>query len=206
MKPQQNIRDGGSQFSQPQINITIRTGSSGIFPCNLKNNISTQSFSESPHVEWYTVSGTVFERSDEGLYQAEAYKDRVDVPKDKLLIGDCSLVIKSVRAEDAGVYESYLVVKQMESSLQFKRVFLQKVVLSVDDPPERELRPEDEREANPLDHGKETTASSKNHPVLDTKNILQALISVLATCMLLSICATSNQNQCQSGLLSCSSL
>ncbi|XP_066538053.1 versican core protein-like isoform X1 [Hoplias malabaricus] len=138
-----------SQSSQPQINFKGRTGSSAILSCNF----STELLSEYPHVEWRRYYGIVFEKSDEGLYQAEEYKDRIDVPEDKLLNGDCSLVINNIKPEDAGVYEAFLVVKQ-ESPPQSKRVFLQRVE-DGDDSPERELdpkEPKDERKANESIH------------------------------------------------------
>ncbi|XP_066525505.1 butyrophilin-like protein 1 [Hoplias malabaricus] len=128
----------GSVSAQLQISINTTVGSSAILPCDWRNISSPQSSSESPHVEWRIFSGTVFERSGEELYQSEAYKGRVDVPKDQLMNGNCSLVLNDVRAEDAGVYESYLVVKQTMSSLQSEHVFLQRVDLSVDDPPDNE--------------------------------------------------------------------
>ncbi|XP_066525453.1 butyrophilin subfamily 1 member A1-like isoform X2 [Hoplias malabaricus] len=128
----------GPVSAQPPISISVRVGSSALLPCDWRKVSSEQSSSESPYVEWRTISGTVLERRGEELYQSEEYEGRVDVPEDQLLKGDCSLVLKNVRAEDAGIYESYLVVKQKKKSIQSKRVYLQSVELSVDDSPENE--------------------------------------------------------------------
>lgn len=73
------------------------------------------------------MSETVFERKGAELYEGEGYKNRVDVPQDKLLKGNCSLVLQNVRVTDAAVYRSSLVVKQTE-----KPVLVHEVELSVD--------------------------------------------------------------------------
>ncbi|XP_066525416.1 uncharacterized protein [Hoplias malabaricus] len=117
--------------AETPILISARVGSSVILPCDWRN-VSSQN----PHVEWRTFVETVLERRGTELYQAEEYEGRVDVPEDKLLKGNCSLVLKNVKAEDEGVYESYLVVKRTKRALQSKRVFLQSVELSVDETPE----------------------------------------------------------------------
>ncbi|KAL7858725.1 hypothetical protein AOLI_G00188270 [Acnodon oligacanthus] len=110
-----------------QIFLSARVGSSAVLPCDWRN-VSTQS----PHVVWQTISETVFERRGGALYQGEGYEGRVDVPEDHLLKRDCSLELKNVRPEDAGVYESFLLVRRMKRFLRTKRVFLQSVELSVD--------------------------------------------------------------------------
>ncbi|XP_037398506.1 programmed cell death 1 ligand 1-like [Pygocentrus nattereri] len=111
-----------------RIFMSARVGSSAVLPCDWRN-VSTHS----PHVEWRTFVETVFERRGGELYQGEGYEGRVDVPEDHLLKGDCSLELKNVRPEDAGVYESFLLVRQTKRSLRTKRVFLQSVQLSVDE-------------------------------------------------------------------------
>ncbi|XP_066525771.1 uncharacterized protein [Hoplias malabaricus] len=124
----------GPVSAQPQINITATVGSSAVLPCDWRNVTKIQSSSQSPHVRWRIISETVFERQGEKLYQGEGYEGRVDVPEDQLLKGNCSLVLNNVSAEDAGVYESYLVVKRSKRALAPKRVFLHRVELSVDAP------------------------------------------------------------------------
>ncbi|KAL7868520.1 hypothetical protein SRHO_G00099040 [Serrasalmus rhombeus] len=121
----------GSLSAHTRKFISARVGSSVVLPCDWRN-VSSQS----PHVEWRTYAETVFERRGEELYQGEGYEDRVDVPEDHLLKGDCSLELKNVRPEDEGVYESFLLVRRTKRSLRSKRVFLQSVELSVDETPE----------------------------------------------------------------------
>ncbi|KAL6473497.1 hypothetical protein MHYP_G00170580 [Metynnis hypsauchen] len=115
-----------------RIFMFARVGSSAVLPCDWRN-VSSQS----PHVVWRTFAETVFERRGGDLYQGEGYEDRVDVPEDHLLKGDCSLELKNVRSEDAGVYESFLLVRRKKRSLHTKRVFLQSVQLSVEETPEK---------------------------------------------------------------------
>ncbi|KAI4901080.1 hypothetical protein NFI96_015061, partial [Prochilodus magdalenae] len=114
-----------------RIFMSARVGSSAVLPCDWRNVSSSH-----PHVEWRTISETVFERQGEDLYQGEGYEDRVDVPEDKLLKGNCSLVLKNIRPGDAGVYESFLLVSRKKRSLRSKRVLIQSVELSVDETPE----------------------------------------------------------------------
>ncbi|KAL7868537.1 hypothetical protein SRHO_G00099210 [Serrasalmus rhombeus] len=124
----------GSLPAPSRIFMSARVGSSAVLPCDWRN-VSTQS----PHVEWRTISETVFERRGGELYQGEGYEGRVDVPEDHLLKGDCSLELKNVRPEDEGVYESFLLVRRTKRSLRSKRVFLQSVELSVDETPEEDF-------------------------------------------------------------------
>ncbi|XP_072529426.1 uncharacterized protein [Salminus brasiliensis] len=121
----------GSLSAHSRIFMTARVGSLAVLPCEWRDVPS-----QSPHIEWRTISETVFERKGEELYEGEGYEDRVDVPEDKLLEGNCSLVLKNVKPADAGVYESYLLVKRTKRSLKSKRVFIQSVELSVDESPE----------------------------------------------------------------------
>ncbi|XP_036419188.1 versican core protein-like [Colossoma macropomum] len=124
----------GSFPAPSRIFMSARVSSSAVLPCDCRN-VSTQS----PHVEWKTISETVFERRGGDLYQGEGYEDRVDVPEDHLLKGDCSLELKNIRPDDAGVYESYLLVRRNKRSLRSQRVFLQSVELSVDETPEEDF-------------------------------------------------------------------
>ncbi|KAF4081734.1 hypothetical protein AMELA_G00164590 [Ameiurus melas] len=106
--------------------ISARVGSTVILPCEW-TNVSVQT----PHVQWNTVSETVFERKGAELYEGEGYKNRVDVPQDKLLKGNCSLVLKSVTLTDAGIYESFLSVKRIKRASSTKWILVQRVELSV---------------------------------------------------------------------------
>ncbi|XP_066524753.1 BOLA class I histocompatibility antigen, alpha chain BL3-6-like isoform X2 [Hoplias malabaricus] len=111
-------------LGEPPINITVSVGSTAVLPCDWSHVSSTLSSSVSPQVEWRISSGVVFERLPQKLFQGEGYEGRVDVPEDQLLKGNCSLVLNNVRPEDEGEYECNLL-------LQSKRVFLQRVKLSV---------------------------------------------------------------------------
>ncbi|KAK3558097.1 hypothetical protein QTP86_009452 [Hemibagrus guttatus] len=119
-------RNEGTAESQ----ISARVGSTVILPCEWRN-ISVQV----PHVQWNKVSETVFERKGVELYEGEGYEGRVDVPQDKLLVGNCSLVLKNVSLTDAGIYESYLSVRRMKRASSTKWVLVQWVKLSVDETP-----------------------------------------------------------------------
>ncbi|KAL6473487.1 hypothetical protein MHYP_G00170480 [Metynnis hypsauchen] len=113
--------------AQSRTNISVTVGSTVVLPCDCRN--STESSSQSPQIVWCISAETVFERMGGDLYQGAGYEDRVDVPEDHLLKGDCSLELKYVRPEDEGVYESFLLVRR--TALISKKVFLQSVVLSV---------------------------------------------------------------------------
>ncbi|XP_066525063.1 programmed cell death 1 ligand 1-like [Hoplias malabaricus] len=126
----------GSAFAQHQISITATVGSLAVLPCDCRNVTKAQSSSQSPHVQWRNISETVFERQGEEVYQSEGYKGRVDVPKDQLMKGNCSLVLNNVRAEDEGVYQSYILVRRSKRALQSEHVLLRRVELSVGGVPE----------------------------------------------------------------------
>ncbi|KAG9281430.1 hypothetical protein AMEX_G4268, partial [Astyanax mexicanus] len=116
--------------AQSQTFMSVGNGSSAVLPCDWRNK-SINPSNQSLYIEWRTFSGTVFERRGKEHYEGEGYEGRVDVPEDKLKKGNCSLVLKEVKAEDAGVYQSYLLVNREKRSLQSKRVFIQSVELSV---------------------------------------------------------------------------
>uniref|UniRef100_A0A8B9JY90 Ig-like domain-containing protein n=1 Tax=Astyanax mexicanus TaxID=7994 RepID=A0A8B9JY90_ASTMX len=118
-----------SADSPSRILITARVGSSAVLPCDCSEIMP----SHSPHIKWRTYTELVFERLGEEHYEGEGYEDRVDVPEDKLKKGNCSLVIKNIRPEDAGVYQSYLVVKRSKRSIPTKWEFIQRVELSVEE-------------------------------------------------------------------------
>ncbi|KAF5885532.1 programmed cell death 1 ligand 1-like, partial [Clarias magur] len=108
--------------------VSARVGSTAVLPCEWRN-VPVQT----PHVQWNTDTDIVFERKGEQLFEGEGYEDRVDVPQDKLLEGNCSLVLKNVSVTDAGVYQSYLSVKRMKRASSTKWVLVQRVEVSVDE-------------------------------------------------------------------------
>ncbi|KAL7858727.1 hypothetical protein AOLI_G00188290 [Acnodon oligacanthus] len=132
----------GSLSAQSTVYLSVTVGSTAVLPCDCRHITSTQSASQTLHVEWRTFAETVFERMGEELYQGEGYEGRVDVREDELLKGDCSLELKNVRPEDAGMYESFLLVQQAKRSMRSKRVFLQSVELSVDEESHSENKPQ----------------------------------------------------------------
>lgn len=108
--------------------VSARVGSTAVLPCQWRNVLVL-----TPHVQWSTLSETVFERKGVELYEGEGYKSRVDVPEDQLLKGNCSLVMRNITLSDAGVYESYVSVKRVKrSSSSTKWVLAQSIELSVD--------------------------------------------------------------------------
>ncbi|MCJ8735556.1 hypothetical protein PDJAM_G00248350 [Pangasius djambal] len=109
------------QLSVYVIQISAQVGSTVLLPCEWRN-LSIQT----PHVEWYIDSETVFERKGEESFQGGGYEGRVDVPEDELLKGNCSLVLKNFNATDAAVYRSSMLVTHTK-----KPVLVQKVKLSV---------------------------------------------------------------------------
>ncbi|KAI4901083.1 hypothetical protein NFI96_015062, partial [Prochilodus magdalenae] len=116
-------------LSEPsRIYMSVAVGSSAVLPCDWRNKTSSQPPGETLHIEWRSVFRTIFERRGKELFQGEGYERRVDVPEDKLLSGDCSLVMRNIRTSDAGLYESYL----LERSPRSRRVPLQTVNLSVE--------------------------------------------------------------------------
>ncbi|XP_046716275.1 uncharacterized protein LOC124392989 [Silurus meridionalis] len=111
--------------------ISAPVGSTVILPCQWRN-ITVQT----PHVQWSTLFETVFERKGVKMYEGEGYENRVDVPQDNLLKGNCSLVLMNVRLLDTGVYESYMSVKRRKRASTTKWVLLESIELSVYEKPE----------------------------------------------------------------------
>ncbi|XP_051570603.1 uncharacterized protein LOC127450484 isoform X2 [Myxocyprinus asiaticus] len=109
------------------IHISSRVGLSAVLPCTVTSRLES---AYAPHIQWQTISDSVFERIGEEMFQGEDYKDRVDVPEAMLVRGNCSLFLRDVRFSDTGIYESYLVVG--ESSIK-SRTFIQSVQLTVID-------------------------------------------------------------------------
>ncbi|MCI4381439.1 hypothetical protein PGIGA_G00251620, partial [Pangasianodon gigas] len=103
--------------------ISARVGSTAVLPCELSNTSKP-----TVYIQWRTDFAVVFERTRRNLYQGERYTGRVYVPEKQLLKGNCSLVLKNVWFDDAGVYYSYLFVKRRKRSVTR---FIQRVELEV---------------------------------------------------------------------------
>uniref|UniRef100_A0A8C1Q005 Galectin 17 n=1 Tax=Cyprinus carpio TaxID=7962 RepID=A0A8C1Q005_CYPCA len=117
----------GSSPLSVVVHASSRVGLPAVLPCSVASHLESD---RKPHIQWQTISGSVFERMGQEQFQGEAYRDRVDVPEELLVRGNCSLFLQDVRFSDAGIYESYLVVG--ESSIK-KRIFIQSVYLAVID-------------------------------------------------------------------------
>ncbi|XP_058264537.1 uncharacterized protein LOC131365002 [Hemibagrus wyckioides] len=111
------------RLSVDVLQLSARVGSTAVLPCEW-SHLSIQT----PHVEWFIDSETVFERKGKESFPGEGYEGRVDVPEDELLKGNCSLVLKNVSVTDAGNYSSSMLVKDTQEP-----VLVQKIKLSVDD-------------------------------------------------------------------------
>ncbi|KAL7868533.1 hypothetical protein SRHO_G00099170 [Serrasalmus rhombeus] len=165
-----------SLSAQSRIYISVKAGSSAVLPCDWRNK--TQSPGERPHIEWRTPSETVFERRGGEQYEGDGYEHRVDVPEDKLLSGDCSLVLKDVRLNDSGPYESYLLERRRRRSLRSKRVFIQAVELSVEDAPEETAAAESIEELSLLKKSASTYSSEDKGLYLLEKSCHEPVIPV----------------------------
>lgn len=127
MIPRSCLRDAKTHLdlslsADPQV-VSARLGSTAVLPCE-----PSHASKPTVYVQWRTDSAVVFERTRRDSYQGERYKGRVDVPEKQLLEGNCSLVLKNVYINDAGVYYSYLVMKHRKRSVAR---FIQRVELEV---------------------------------------------------------------------------
>ncbi|XP_058264618.1 myelin-oligodendrocyte glycoprotein-like isoform X2 [Hemibagrus wyckioides] len=105
--------------------ISARVGSTVVLPCDLSGLPKP-----SMYIQWRTDFDVVFERSRRESYQGERYKGRVNVPEEHLFKGNCSLVLRNVEFNDAGVYYTYLFMKRSKRSIAR---FIQRVKLKVYD-------------------------------------------------------------------------
>lgn len=104
------------------ISSSCGVGQSAVLPCLVPSPES----SPSPHIQWLSMSETVFERMGADQFQGQDYMGRVDVPVQMLKQGNCSLFLTDVQLTDTGLYHSYLVVgetkvksKMLLQSIQF---------------------------------------------------------------------------------------
>ncbi|XP_051717957.1 galectin 17 isoform X2 [Ctenopharyngodon idella] len=117
----------GSSPLSSVVYTSSKVGLPAVLPCTVASQLDS---AHTPHIQWQTITSSVFERMGEELFQGEAYRDRADVPEEMLMRGNCSLFLWDVRFSDAGIYECYLVVG--ESSFK-NRIFIQSVQLAVVD-------------------------------------------------------------------------
>ncbi|XP_008302378.1 galectin 17 [Stegastes partitus] len=125
-----HVVDSSSLPSARYVSVTSTVGSQAVLPCSWKSRLGEVAL-PACHVQWASLSDTVFEQWGEARWQAAEFKDRVKVPEEKLGSGDCSLIISDVQIGDTGRYESFMVVDGERS--KGTRVFIQSVKLSVFD-------------------------------------------------------------------------
>ncbi|XP_034401589.1 uncharacterized protein lgals17 isoform X2 [Cyclopterus lumpus] len=117
------------EASSPRpLSVTCQVGSRAVLPCSWKKLLDAAP--PACHVQWASVD-TVFELRGDQRWEAEEFQGRVEVPKEQLGGGDCSLVISDVQIGDTGSYESFMVVDGLRATKT--RVFIQTVRLSVSD-------------------------------------------------------------------------
>lgn len=102
-------------------------GNQVVLPCSWKSHLRAAPLTY--HVQWINPVDTVFELRGHKKYQAKEFTERVEVPEERLVIGDCSLIINDVQIGDAGHYESFMVVDGAPS--EKTRVFIRSVRLLV---------------------------------------------------------------------------
>ncbi|KAM9496701.1 CD276 antigen homolog [Clarias gariepinus] len=74
-------------------------------------------------------------------YEGPGYEGRVDVPEDELHKGNCSLVLRNIRKSDEGIYNSYLLWRQVKRSAPSSWSLIHSVQLSVSASKERSKTP-----------------------------------------------------------------
>lgn len=107
--------------------VTSRVGNQVVLPCGWKSHLKAAPLTY--HVQWINPVDTVFELRGHRKYQAEEFRERVEVPEERLVTGDCSLIIDDVQIGDTGHYESFMVVDGARS--ERTRVFIHSVRLLV---------------------------------------------------------------------------
>ncbi|CAB1320966.1 unnamed protein product [Coregonus sp. 'balchen'] len=116
-----------SSLPSVPVSISSPVGSQAILPCKWRSQLDDVPVC---HIQWQTPDEPVFEQKGEQQWQASEFEGRVEVPKEKLWEGDCSLILRDVQFGDVGLYESFMVV---DGERMKRRVFIQSVQLSVYD-------------------------------------------------------------------------
>ncbi|XP_034163435.2 programmed cell death 1 ligand 1-like [Pangasianodon hypophthalmus] len=109
-----------------QITVPAREGNTAVLPCKL--HVTT---AQALHVSWSIGDEVVFERCGEETFQRSGYEDRVDVPEEELLKGNCSLVLKNIRNTDQGIYTCSLMTGHRKRSAMTNKDFIQSVTLQL---------------------------------------------------------------------------
>ncbi|KAF7702520.1 hypothetical protein HF521_001803 [Silurus meridionalis] len=108
--------------------VSTQVGFTTILPCQITNPLT-----QIPHIQWRTDTEVVFERWNSKSYTGEGYEDRLDVPENKLLRGNCSLILKNIRESDEGIYRSYQLVTHANLSVELR--LIESVKILVDEAP-----------------------------------------------------------------------
>uniref|UniRef100_A0A3P9DMV5 Uncharacterized LOC101464314 n=1 Tax=Maylandia zebra TaxID=106582 RepID=A0A3P9DMV5_9CICH len=119
-----------SSLSSAMLSISYMAGDQAILPCSWKSHLGEAALPVC-HVQWVTLSDTVFEQRGDEKWQAPEFEGRMRVPEEKLGSGNCSLIISDVQLGDTGRYDSFMVVDGKRSART--RVFIQGVRLLVGD-------------------------------------------------------------------------
>ncbi|XP_060743344.1 uncharacterized protein LOC132857405 [Tachysurus vachellii] len=101
------------------IEISARVGTTAVLPCDWIGLYITN-----PHVEWYIDSEIVFEQKGDESFVGAGYGGRLNVSKDELVRGKCTLVVKNVSVTDAAVYRSAMVQSDNQKSVLVQTVKL----------------------------------------------------------------------------------
>ncbi|XP_047461161.1 galectin 17 [Mugil cephalus] len=123
--------------SSSPSSVSSTVGNQVVLPCRWKPRLGEEN-RPLCHIQWAHLTDTVFEQQGDRTWQADEFKDRVEVQGEKLRSGDCSLIIKDVQFGDRGQYESFVLVDGERS--QKTRVFIESVKLSVFDHKSQQTR------------------------------------------------------------------
>ncbi|XP_047675910.1 uncharacterized protein LOC125145765 [Tachysurus fulvidraco] len=99
------------------VTVSAAVGSTVILPCKLTEELKPTSV-----IKWMFNKVIVFERSSDVTYSGSGYEGRVDVPVDELRKGNCSLVLKNVRVNDTGIYNSGTMVHVDNNTAERKEI------------------------------------------------------------------------------------
>ncbi|KAI5100988.1 hypothetical protein C0J45_9974 [Silurus meridionalis] len=94
----QTLSTEGLLSGESVFNVSGEEGSTAVLNCKLEH-VDAETY-----IRWRTESEIVFERKGKSSYQADGYKDRVDVPEEELRKGNCSLVLRNLTLNDKKVY------------------------------------------------------------------------------------------------------
>ncbi|KAG9281431.1 hypothetical protein AMEX_G4270 [Astyanax mexicanus] len=101
-------------------NISAHVGSTARLPCDCSTSAN-----QKPVFRWHFKSEFVIESDGTSTAAGSGYEERVEVSKEDLQGGDCSLLLKNIKSDDSGAYQCNKIGNKRETVLQ-------KVCLSVE--------------------------------------------------------------------------